>query len=46
MYVRWTDIAQLDYKQPEMREGMKVNDVWIREAGIDGFDVMWPVRYH
>lgn len=34
----WTDIAQLDYTVPEMREAMiEAMKFWIRETGIDGF---------
>lgn len=34
----WTDIAQLDYSVPEMREAMiEAMMFWIRETGIDGF---------
>ncbi|WP_026327142.1 alpha-amylase family glycosyl hydrolase [Proteiniphilum acetatigenes] len=34
----WTDIAQLDYSVPEMREAMiDAMKFWIRETGIDGF---------
>ncbi len=34
----WTDIAQLDYSVPEMREAMiEAMKFWIRETGIDGF---------
>lgn len=34
----WTDIAQLDYAVPEMREAMiEAMKFWIRETGIDGF---------
>lgn len=36
----WTDTAQLDYDNPEMRRGM-VNAMmfWLRETAIDGFRV-------
>lgn len=34
----WTDIAQLDYSKPEMREAMiGAMKYWVREANIDGF---------
>lgn len=34
----WTDIAQLNYAVPEMREAMiEAMKFWIRETGIDGF---------
>src|SRR5690554_5607056 len=34
----WTDIAQLDYSKPEMREAMIASMLfWVRETGIDGF---------
>jgi 1,4-alpha-glucan branching enzyme len=34
----WTDIAQLDYSKPEMREAMIASMLfWMRETGIDGF---------
>lgn len=34
----WTDIAQLDYSKPEMREAMIESMLfWVRETGIDGF---------
>lgn len=34
----WTDIAQLDYSKPEMREAMiESMRFWVRETGIDGF---------
>lgn len=34
----WTDIAQLNYAVPEMREAMiEAMVFWIRETGIDGF---------
>jgi glycosidase len=34
----WTDIAQLDYSKPEMREAMIASmKFWVREANIDGF---------
>ena len=34
----WTDIAQLDYSKPEMREAMIASmKYWVREANIDGF---------
>ncbi|RNC67131.1 alpha-amylase [Proteiniphilum sp. X52] len=34
----WTDIAQLDYSVPGMREAMiDAMKFWIRETGIDGF---------
>lgn len=34
----WTDIAQLDYSKPEMREAMiEAMRFWLRETGIDGF---------
>lgn len=34
----WTDIAQLDFTNLDMRNGM-INDMlfWVRETGIDGF---------
>ncbi len=34
----WTDIAQLDFTNPDMRNEM-INDMlfWVRETGIDGF---------
>jgi glycosidase len=36
----WTDVAQLDYKNPELRRAMIVNmQYWLREFGIDGFRV-------
>lgn len=34
----WTDIAQLDYSVPGMREAMiEAMKFWVRETGIDGF---------
>lgn len=34
----WTDIAQLDYSQHEMRKAMiEAMMFWVRETGIDGF---------
>lgn len=34
----WTDIAQLDYSKPGVREAMiESMRYWVREAGIDGF---------
>ena len=34
----WTDIAQLDYSQPQMRAAMiDAMMFWIRETGVDGF---------
>ena len=34
----WTDVAQLDYNNPEMREAMKEAMVfWVQTANIDGF---------
>lgn len=34
----WTDIAQLDYSKPEMREAMiESMRFWVRETGVDGF---------
>lgn len=49
----WTDVADLNYDNPEMRKRM-LEDMkfWVREAGIDGFrcdvafftpDDFWPV---
>lgn len=36
----WTDVAQLDYKNPELRRAMIDNmQYWLREFGIDGFRV-------
>ena len=34
----WTDVAQLDYRQHELRKYMiNVMTYWVRDAGIDGF---------
>ena len=34
----WTDVAQLDYKNPKLRQAMIANmQYWLREFGIDGF---------
>jgi glycosidase len=36
----WTDVAQLDYKNPRVRQAMIGNmQYWLREFGIDGFRV-------
>jgi glycosidase len=36
----WTDVAQLDYKNPKLRRAMIANmQYWLREFGIDGFRV-------
>ena len=36
----WTDVAQLDYKNPKLRQAMIGNmQYWLREFGIDGFRV-------
>ena len=36
----WTDVAQLDYKNPKLRQAMIANmQYWLREFGIDGFRV-------
>lgn len=36
----WTDVADLDYENPEMRLGMiDAMSFWIKEVGIDGFRV-------
>jgi glycosidase len=36
----WTDVAQLDYKNPKLRAAMIENmQYWLREFGIDGFRV-------
>jgi glycosidase len=36
----WTDVAQLDYKNPELRRAMIDNmRYWLQEFGIDGFRV-------
>jgi glycosidase len=36
----WTDVAQLDYKNPKLRGAMIENmQYWLREFGIDGFRV-------
>lgn len=34
----WTDVADLDYDNPDMRKAMiKSMIYWVREAGVDGF---------
>jgi glycosidase len=36
----WTDVAQLDYKNPKLRRAMIDNmQYWLQEFGIDGFRV-------
>ncbi|HMB63565.1 MAG TPA: alpha-amylase family glycosyl hydrolase [Eudoraea sp.] len=36
----WTDVADLNYDNPEMRQGMiEAMAFWIRDVGIDGFRV-------
>jgi glycosidase len=36
----WTDVSQLDYKNPKLRRAMIGNmQYWLREFGIDGFRV-------
>ncbi len=42
----WTDVAKLNYDNPDMREAMKQAMIfWIKETGIDGFrcDVAYEV---
>ena len=42
----WTDVLELDYEKPEMRQAMiEEMRFWIREVGIDGFrcDVAYEV---
>ena len=36
----WTDVADLDYDNPELRDSMiAALEFWVREAGVDGFRV-------
>ena len=42
----WTDVADLNYDQPAMREAMIADMAWwVREMGVDGFrcDVAWGI---
>jgi alpha-amylase len=34
----WTDVAQLDYDNPQLREAwMRAHEFWLKNTGIDGF---------
>jgi glycosidase len=42
----WTDVADLNFDVPEMRDGMiDALEYWVREFGVDGYrcDVAWGV---